>query len=156
MYDRTGEYRSFTENSYLPLGRLHEVRVDATNHTTADKYLQSRGTPEFDDPSAAVDPLYTVTVVQKEGRSMSSQSRDISESRPLIAVLLIASMLTIMLDTVLSPALPGLRANFSNVENIDFFARIILTFPSIFVAVCAPIYGVLVDRVGRTRILYIR
>ena len=28
---------------------------------------------------------------------MSSQSRDISESRPLIAVLLIASMLTIML-----------------------------------------------------------
>ena len=86
---------------------------------------------------------------------MSSQSRDISESRPLIAVLLIASMLTIMLDTVLSPALPGLRENFSNVENIDFLARIILTFPSIFVAVCAPIYGVLVDRVGRTRILYI-
>ena len=83
---------------------------------------------------------------------MSSQSRDISESRPLIAVLLIASMLTIMLDTVLSPALPGLRENFSNVENIDFLARIILTFPSIFVAVCAPIYGVLVDRVGRTRI----
>ena len=60
---------------------------------------------------------------------MSSQSRDISESRPLIAVLLIASMLTIMLDTVLSPALPGLRENFSNVENIDFLARIILTFP---------------------------
>ena len=86
---------------------------------------------------------------------MSSQSRDISESRPLIAVLLIASMLTIMLDTVLSPALPGLRENFSNVENIDFLARIILTFPSIFVAACAPIYGVLVDRVGRTRILYI-
>lgn len=86
---------------------------------------------------------------------MSTQSRDISESRPLIVILLIASMLTIMLDTVLSPALPGLRANFSNVDNIDFLARIILTFPSIFVAVCAPIYGVLIDRVGRTRILYV-
>ena len=86
---------------------------------------------------------------------MSTQSRDISESRPLIVILLIASMLTIMLDTVLSPALPGLRANFSDVENIDFFARIILTFPSIFVAVCAPIYGVLIDRVGRARILYV-
>lgn len=70
-----------------------------------------------------------------------------------VTTLLLVSTLTVMVDTVISPALPALHAHFAGVENVDLLARLVLTFPSIFVALSAPVIGILIDKIGRKPVL---
>lgn len=79
--------------------------------------------------------------------------RSATNTRLLIGTLLVASTLTIMVDTAISPALPAIKSHFAGVNNADFWVRLVLVFPSVFVALGAPIIGVFIDRIGRKPIL---
>ena len=74
--------------------------------------------------------------------------------RPVVkVVLLTAGIMTILGGPAMSPALPSIRDHFSDVPNIEYLARFILTLPALMIAATALVTGYLVDRVGRLRIL---
>ena len=59
--------------------------------------------------------------------------------------LLIAGIMTILGGPAMSPALPSIRDHFSNVQNIEYLARFVLTLPALMIAGTALIAGYLVD-----------
>ena len=69
--------------------------------------------------------------------------------------ILLGSSLTVMAGAAVSPALVDIDAAFASVPNHEFLVKLILTLPAFFIALCAPIMGVLCDRVGRIRILVV-
>lgn len=73
--------------------------------------------------------------------------------RGTTAVLLVTATLTVMASAIIAPSLPGLEAEFSDVAHADLLVRLMLTLPALFIAVAAPLLGVLVDRVGRRNVL---
>ncbi|MHA2388104.1 MAG: MFS transporter [Candidatus Hodarchaeales archaeon] len=70
-------------------------------------------------------------------------------------VLLLLSTLTVMAGVTLTPALPALRANFSSIVNVDLLVRLTLTITPLFIALGAPIIGVIVDKWGRKNLILI-
>lgn len=76
--------------------------------------------------------------------------------RSLIArklVLLLVATLTIMAGIIIAPSLPAIAVHFADNEQIDLLSRMVLTLPSLFVALSAPFAGMLADRYGRKRLL---
>ena len=67
--------------------------------------------------------------------------------------LLLVMALPMMAFAPLSPALPAISAHFSDVPNVEYLSRFVLTLPAIFIAVLSPFAGFLVDRFGRKRLL---
>jgi len=67
--------------------------------------------------------------------------------------LLAASVMTILGGAFLSPVLPAIRNHFSDVTNVDYLTRFVLTLPAFFIALNAPLAGYIVDRIGRMRVL---
>lgn len=61
--------------------------------------------------------------------------------------------MTVMAGAIISPALPLIKEAFSHIAQAEFLAQLLLTLPGFFIAVGAPIVGVLVDRVGRIKLL---
>lgn len=53
-----------------------------------------------------------------------------------------------MSGATIAPALPGIHAHFSGVENADLLVRLVLTIPAFFIALGAPVAGLVVDRMG--------
>lgn len=80
-------------------------------------------------------------------------SRPDTNTRLVIGTLLVASTLTIMVDTAISPALPAIEHHFTSIDNAGFWVQFVLVLPSLFVAFGAPIIGVLIDRIGRKPVL---
>ncbi|WP_043845595.1 MFS transporter [Roseivivax marinus] len=70
---------------------------------------------------------------------------------PKAVALLLAASLTILSNMVISPALPGLEASFDGTENAALLTRLLVTAPSILVAIVAPLAGITADRFGRRR-----
>lgn len=67
--------------------------------------------------------------------------------------LLLAATLTVMSNAIISPGLPGIAAYFAATPNAELLTRLLITAPSLTVAVIAPFAGLLVDRVGRKAML---
>lgn len=67
--------------------------------------------------------------------------------------LLLVSTLTAMSNATIAPSLPVMREHFGNIANIDYLVRLVLTTPSLCVAIAAPLAGILVDRLGRKPLL---
>lgn len=67
--------------------------------------------------------------------------------------LLAAGIMTVLGGAAMAPALPSIRNQFAQLDNIDYLIRFVLTLPALFIAVFAPIAGYLVDRIGRLKIL---
>lgn len=67
--------------------------------------------------------------------------------------LLAASSMTVMAGATISPSLPEIRAHFADLPDVDLLTRLVLTMPAIFIALCAPVAGAVVDRFGRKRLL---
>ena len=59
------------------------------------------------------------------------------------------SMITI------SPALPEMSAEFSDQPNAEFLVKLVLTLPAFFIATVSPLAGILIDRYGRLKLLYV-
>ena len=67
--------------------------------------------------------------------------------------LLVTSTLTVMSGATISPSLPAIQAYFSDVPNADFWVRLVLTMPALFIVIGAPIAGILTDSWGRKGLL---
>ena len=68
--------------------------------------------------------------------------------------LMLAATLTIMSNSTITPALPGLQARFADDPNADVLTRLLITAPSLMVAIIAPFAGLLTDRLGRRKPLF--
>ena len=71
-----------------------------------------------------------------------------------ISLLFIAT-LGIMSGITIVSSLPLISSTFLNIPNIEFLSKLMLTIPSIIIALFAPIAGKLVDKYGRLKLLYI-
>jgi MFS family permease len=67
------------------------------------------------------------------------------------ATLLLVSTLTVMAGATIAPSLPAMRAHFAAVPNVDYWVRLVLTVPALFIALGAPVAGAIIDRFGRKR-----
>ena len=67
--------------------------------------------------------------------------------------LLAASSMTVMAGATISPALPEIGVFFSYQPNADFWVKLVLTLPALFIALGAPVVGWLVDRWQRKPVL---
>ena len=68
-------------------------------------------------------------------------------------VLLLASSLTIMAGATIAPSLPALEARFAGQGHAALLTRLVLTMPALFIALCAPLAGLVADRWGRRPLL---
>ncbi|MFA9374909.1 MAG: MFS transporter, partial [Poseidonibacter sp.] len=68
-----------------------------------------------------------------------------------IFTLLLLSMTTSMSNVAIVTALPHLKEYFTNVENIEFYSRLMLTLPSLVIALLAPILGHIIFKFGKKR-----
>lgn len=91
--------------------------------------------------------------------SASKPKRNIPKKNPdsivLKGTLLVTSTLTVMASATLSPALPAITTAFEAIPNVDFLVSLLLTLPALFIAIGAPLAGIIVDRFGRKRLLII-
>lgn len=74
-------------------------------------------------------------------------------ANPRAWALLLAATLTIMSNATITPALPGLEAMFRDTPNAGLLTRLLVTAPSLLVALTAPFVGVASDRFGRRALL---
>lgn len=63
--------------------------------------------------------------------------------------------MTVMAGATISPSLPALYDHFSGTPGVDFLARLVLTLPALFIAVCSPLAGFIVDRLGRKPVIIV-
>ena len=69
--------------------------------------------------------------------------------------LLIVATLGIMSGITIVSSLPLISHTFSNIPNIEFLSKLMLTIPSIIIALFSPIAGHIIDKWGRLKPLYI-
>jgi MFS family permease len=69
--------------------------------------------------------------------------------------LLVISTLTVMSGATIAPSLPAMREYFANIENADYLVRLALTLPALFIALGAPLVGIIIDKLGRKPLLII-
>ena len=69
--------------------------------------------------------------------------------------LLIVATLGIMSGITIVSSLPLISHTFSNIPNIEFLSKLMLTIPSIIIALFSPIAGHIIDKWGRLKPLYV-
>ncbi|MFJ9901039.1 MFS transporter [Streptomyces sp. NPDC091280] len=75
---------------------------------------------------------------------------------PLRAVLLMAgSCLPVLGAVLLAPVLPKMQDHFASVPGAKSLVPVVLTIPALALALLAPFAGVIVDRLGRVRLLVV-
>jgi len=74
---------------------------------------------------------------------------------PRKLTLLFASTLTIMSAAIIAPSLPQMAAVFKAIQNAEFLTKLVLTLPTLFIAISAPFAGKFIDRHGRIKLLLI-
>lgn len=72
-------------------------------------------------------------------------------SKLTILTLLLLSMTTSMSNVAIVTMLPHLKDYFKNVDNIEFYSRLMLTLPSLVIAFLAPILGHFIFRFGKKK-----
>ena len=76
-----------------------------------------------------------------------------TNSLPVKITLLVVSTLTVMSSATIAPSLPAMQQHFASVANADYWVRLILTVPALFIAIGAPFVGILIDQLGRKPLL---
>ena len=80
-------------------------------------------------------------------------SVDQDQSRAVRFTLLLTGTMTIMAGATISPALPALADHFQASPNVAYLSRLLITLPSLVIAIFAPLAGLVIDRFGRKRLL---
>ena len=76
-----------------------------------------------------------------------------SNSLIIKITLLSVSTLTVMSGATISPSLPAMQDYFSEVDNAEFWVRLVLTVPALAIVIGSPIAGQVVDSIGRKPLL---
>jgi MFS family permease len=66
---------------------------------------------------------------------------------------LLSACLTVMAGATISPSLPALYDHYADVSGVEVLSRLVLTLPALFIALCSPLAGLAVDRLGRKPVL---
>lgn len=72
-------------------------------------------------------------------------------SKLTILTLLLLAMTTMMSNVAIVTALPHLKEYFTNIPNIEFYSRLMLTLPSLVIALLAPILGHFIFKYGKKK-----
>lgn len=72
-----------------------------------------------------------------------------------ILTLLLIAMTTSMSNVAIVTALPHLKEYFTDIANIEFYSRLMLTLPSLAIALLAPFLGHLIFKFGKKRAVII-
>jgi len=72
-----------------------------------------------------------------------------------LALLLAGSCLSVLGAVLIAPVLPQMTDYFTGVAGVDVLVPIVLTVPALMIGLTAPFAGIVVDSVGRKRILII-
>jgi len=72
---------------------------------------------------------------------------------PEAALLLIGSCLPVLAAVLIAPVLPRIQAHFAGVAHVELLVPVMLTIPALVVGLLAPFAGLIVDRLGRVRLL---
>ncbi len=67
--------------------------------------------------------------------------------------LLLSACLTVMAGATISPSLPALYDHYAHVSGVEVLSRLVLTLPALFIALCSPLAGLAVDRLGRKPVI---
>ena len=76
-----------------------------------------------------------------------------SESWKVKLALLLVSSLTIMSMITISASLPDMTKTFSDVPNGGKLVKMVLSFPGLFIALSAIVAGLVIDKIGRLKLL---
>ncbi len=68
-------------------------------------------------------------------------------------ILLLVSALPAIAGALVSPLLPSLTRVFAAEPNVELLARFVFTLPGLFIALFAPLSGIVIDRYGRKLLL---
>jgi len=71
----------------------------------------------------------------------------------LKVTLLLTGSLTVMAGAIITAAIPGIKEQFVFLPNAELLSKLILTIPSLFIAIIAPFAGKLIDKTGRKKVL---
>jgi MFS family permease len=93
----------------------------------------------------------------EETTAKTAQPMDGTSDRrdPRKAVLLVASMMTIMAGATISPSLPEIDKVFKDTANVDLLVPLVLTGPALAIALTASFIGLAIDRFGRKPVLVV-
>ncbi|MGW2636962.1 MFS transporter [Streptomyces sp. NPDC001348] len=72
-----------------------------------------------------------------------------------LTLLMAGSCLPILGAVLVAPVLPQMQAHFADVPGVDALVPMALTIPALSLALLAPFAGVIVDRLGRKRLLVV-
>ncbi len=70
-------------------------------------------------------------------------------------VLLLASMLTILANAIIAPALPEIKNAFASTRNIEIVSKLLMTLPALTIVFFASAIGKLVDNIGCIKVLMV-
>ncbi|WP_405009961.1 MFS transporter [Kitasatospora sp. NBC_01539] len=74
-------------------------------------------------------------------------------TRSMAVLLMIGSCLPVLGAVLIAPVLPRMQDHFQNTPGADVLVPVALTVPALALGLLAPFAGVIVDRLGRTRLL---
>ncbi len=69
--------------------------------------------------------------------------------------LLLLSMLTIMAAAIIAPAIPAIAQFFQRTPGAGLLSKLVVSLPTLFIAITAPWVGRYIDRHGRLKLLYV-
>ncbi len=67
-------------------------------------------------------------------------------------LLLVAGAMTVMSSAAISPSLPEMSVVFQDEQDAEFLVRLVLTLPMLFIAIFAPLAGIIIDKFGRKKL----
>lgn len=67
--------------------------------------------------------------------------------------ILFGSTLTVLASAIISPSLPEMTLFFQDVPNAEFLVVLTLSLPALFIAIGAPLTGILLDKLGRKPVI---
>ena len=79
----------------------------------------------------------------------------VTSNNILKLVLLLASSMTVMAGATIAPSLPDMQKAFTDTPNVSLLVPLVLTIPTLFIALCASASGVAIDKWGRKKLLLI-
>ncbi|MFF3845707.1 MFS transporter [Streptomyces sp. NPDC002328] len=103
---------------------------------------------------APVPPLPSPTPTAVED-TPTEQAVSGAGHRLRITLLMAGSCLPILGAVLIAPVLPQMQAHFADVPGVDALVPMALTIPALSLALLAPFAGVIVDRLGRKRLLVV-
>lgn len=83
-----------------------------------------------------------------------SSAPPLAVSKRTRAALLLVGSLPVLAGAIIAPSLPAIREHFAAIDDVDLRVRMLISLPSVVIALTAPLSGFLADTLGRRPLLY--